>query len=83
MEPCWRGEHGVQGDVSEDRDAQNHDDGFLDAPDGWRIIGGDHLVRGKSPGSPGCKRPSRWLKSNARKSSFVRPCRFSPAGIDP
>jgi len=76
MEPCRRGEHGVQGDVSEDRDAQHHDDGFLDAPDGWRVICGDHLVRGKSPGNPGCKRPSRSLKLNARKSSFVRPCRF-------
>ena len=31
MEPCWRGEHGVQGDVSEDRDAEHHHDGFLDA----------------------------------------------------
>ena len=28
MEPCRRGEHGVQCDVSEDRDAQDHDDGF-------------------------------------------------------
>jgi len=47
MEPCWRGEHGVQSDVSEDGDAQDHDESFLDTPDGWRVIGGDHLVRGE------------------------------------
>jgi hypothetical protein len=48
MEPRWRGEHGVQCYVSEDCNAQDHDESFLDTPDGWRVIGGDHLVRGEA-----------------------------------